>query len=100
MKRTAVFCFLTAALAAQTAPRVQNARSETRPVTGSLDATFRAILNSTPDAAWVGYAAPVIPGDRNSCCWQTINGISSVGCSLEPRIVGANAVVFPPDPNG
>jgi hypothetical protein len=58
-------------------PRVSNARLETRPVTGSLETTFQAILKTQASPAWVGYAEPIIPGDRQSCCW---NG---GGCSLE-----------------
>jgi hypothetical protein len=59
-------------------PRVSNARLETRPATGGLEATFRAILSAQASPAWVGYAEPIIPGDRQSCCW---NG--GGGCSLE-----------------
>jgi len=59
-------------------PRVSNARLETRPVTGGLEATFQAILKAQASPAWVGYAEPIIPGDRQSCCWN-----DGGGCSLE-----------------
>jgi hypothetical protein len=58
-------------------PRISNARLEMRPVSGGLEKTFQAILGAQSSPAWIGYAEPIIPGDRRSCCW---NG---EGCSLE-----------------
>jgi hypothetical protein len=95
MKR--FFFVLALPLAAQ--PHLQNARLETRAVTGSLDATFRAIVSTQTAPAWIAYAAPQVPGDRQSCCWNTNNGITSTGCMLEPHtgdatsISGANSTV-------
>src|SRR5271168_3321779 len=37
-------------------PRLQNARQETRAVSGSLDAAFRAIVNAQTAPLWIGYA--------------------------------------------
>jgi hypothetical protein len=68
-------------LAAQ--PHLQNAHLETRAVSGSLDSTFRAILTAQTAPAWVAYAAPQVPGDRQMCCWNSNNGVTSNGCSLE-----------------
>jgi hypothetical protein len=65
-------------------PHVTNAQMETRAVSGSLDSTFRAIVNQQAAPAWIGYAAPMIPGDRSMCCWNTNNGITCQGCMLEP----------------
>jgi hypothetical protein len=53
---------------------------ETRAVTGGLDATMRAIVNAQSSPAWVGYAVPILPGDRQMCCWNN----SVRGCFLEP----------------
>src|SRR5215468_5838841 len=39
-------------------PRMQNARLETRPVSGTLDATFRGIVSAQTAPAWIGYAVP------------------------------------------
>ena len=61
-------------------PHVQNARMETRAAAGGLDATLRAIENAQSSPAWVGYAVPIIPGDRQMCCWNN----SVRGCFLEP----------------
>ena len=62
-------------------PHVQNARMETRAVSGALDAAFRSMVNAQTSPAWAGYAVPIIPGDRQSCCWN--NDVR--GCFLEPR---------------
>ena len=62
-------------------PRIENARLETRPVSGGLDATLRAILAAQSSPAWVGYAEPIIPGDRQLCCWND----NERGCFLEPH---------------
>ncbi len=61
-------------------PRLQNAKLETRAVSGSLESTVRGIANNGA-AAWIGYAVPEIPGDRNMCCWND----DQQGCSLEPH---------------
>ena len=62
-------------------PHVENARLETRQVSGGLDATMRAILNAQSSPAWIGYAEPIVPGDRQMCCWND----SVRGCFLEPH---------------
>ncbi len=60
-------------------PQIQNARLETRPVSGALDATMRAILAAQPSPAWAGYAVPIVAGDRQMCCWDD----NQRGCFLE-----------------
>ncbi len=76
MKLAAIFASAVALLAQQ--PRITNALLETRPVTGSLESTFRGILSARATATWVGYAEPLVSGDRGGCCW---NG--GAVCSLE-----------------
>jgi hypothetical protein len=49
-------------------PRISNARLETRPVSGGLEATFQAILSAQTTAEWVAYAEPIVPGERP--CWM------------------------------
>jgi hypothetical protein len=75
-------------------PRLQNAKLESRAVQGSLDATFRGIVGSQSTAAWIAYAAPMIPGERQMCCWNTRNDVTCQGCSLEPQPAGTT-VAFP-----
>ena len=72
-------------------PNISNARLETRQITGGLDATFRAILSTQSSPAWLGYAEPIIPGDRQSCCW---NGEG--GCSLEHHSGDSGVTVAAP----
>src|SRR5579862_6496038 len=63
-------------------PRIENARLETRVVSGSLDATFQSITAQAENPEWAGYSVPEIPGDRSNCCWN--NGDGGCGkCNLE-----------------
>ena len=66
-------------------PRLQNARLETRPISGSLESAFQATVAAQVTPAWVGYAAPQIPGERNMCCFYSNNGVSYQGCVLEEQ---------------
>ena len=73
-------------------PQVQNAKVETRAVAGGLEATLRTIQSAQSTPVWVGYAVPIVAGDRQSCCWNN----NSRGCFLEPndydrRVIGATA---------
>jgi hypothetical protein len=70
-------------------PRVQNARVETRTVAGGLDAMLRSIINAQTAPAWVGYAVPIVPGDRQMCCWND----TGRGCFLEPSSNDRTVVV-------
>ena len=89
MKLAVIFACALSLLGQQ--PRVSNARLETRQVSGGLEATFRAILSAQATAAWVGYAEPIVPGDRQSCCW---NGAG--GCTLEPHFGDQGVTVVGP----
>lgn len=81
--------WLFAGSAVAQAPRVQNARLETRAVAGGLAATFQAIVNAQSAPAWVGYSVPIIPGDRQMCCWND----NVRGCFLEPRAENRTLVI-------
>lgn len=61
-------------------PRVENARLETRAVSGGLEAMFRGIVAAQSSPAWVGYSVPITAGDHQMCCW---NNNVMCGCSLE-----------------
>lgn len=71
-------------------PHVQNARLASQQVAGGLESTMRGILTAQPGAAWVGYEEPIVPGDRQMCCWND----QQSGCFLEPhdreRVVAAS----------
>src|SRR5215472_17003076 len=63
-------------------PPIENAKLETRTVSGSLDATFQSITGQADKPEWVGSSVPEIPGDRSNCCWN--NGDGGCGkCNLE-----------------
>jgi hypothetical protein len=75
------------ALAAQTPaqgqqPRLVNGRLDPRAAGQTLDGTFRGLVDSATEPAWIGYAVPIVLGDRSMCChgdgWMT-------SCGLEPR---------------
>jgi hypothetical protein len=66
-------------------PRMQNSRLETRAVSGSLESTFQGIISAQVTPAWIGYAAPQVPGDRTMCCFNSVNGVGYQGCSLEEQ---------------
>lgn len=67
-------------------PDVVNAKFATRPVTAGLTREFRALLESLPGPAWIGYAVPLVPGDHHMCCHDCERegaGIVARGCKLE-----------------
>jgi HEAT repeat protein len=61
----------TAPISAQTSaeiPRIENAKVETRAVTGNLDATFREIVSKSDKPEWVGYSVDQVASERGVCC--------------------------------
>ena len=64
-------------------PRVESAQAETRPVAGTLEATFRGILAQAEKPEWVGYSVDEIPGDRSMCCGNWNDGAGCGTCRLE-----------------
>jgi hypothetical protein len=67
-------------------PRISNARLETRAVT-NLERDFRALVASRADAMWIGYTVPIVPGERQMCCWSSQDGNC---CRLETPAQGVN----------
>ena len=64
-------------------PRIESATAETRAVTGTLDATFRAILAQAEKPEWVGYSVEEISGERGMCCGNWNDGVGCGTCRLE-----------------
>jgi hypothetical protein len=77
------------AVAAQQ-PLVSNGQVAPRAVAGNLAADFRALAATLIDAAWVGYAVPIVDGEHHMCC-SGGPGECCGGCRLEP---GASGVVM------
>lgn len=80
--RTVLIAFIAAASAFAQQPAIRNAKLETRQVSGGLGAAMSSILGAQTSPAWVGYAVPIVKGDRSMCCYN--NGVAC-GCSLESR---------------
>ena len=60
-------------------PPISNADLRQASAANGLEPAITAAVANLKGAAWIGYAAPAIPGDHNSCCWND-NGR---GCGLE-----------------
>jgi hypothetical protein len=52
-------------------PHIQNGAVTSQPAASPFGESFRSIVNSTPDAAWIGYAVPVSDGERVMCCFNS-----------------------------
>jgi len=65
------------------APRIENAKLETRAVGASLDATLREIANAAEKAVWVGYGVDQVAGNREACCNNNWNDGNCGTCRLE-----------------
>ena len=49
---------------------ISNARVATQPA-GSLPPAFRAAVAAHSEPGWVGYAVPVVDGERSMCCYDS-----------------------------
>lgn len=79
---------LALALPCAAQPRVVNAKITEQPLAGSLDAAVRQIADATgSQAAWIAWAAPVVDGRRDMCCFNgdwDAGRITGGRCRLEP----------------
>jgi len=83
-------------------PRITNGRVTTQPAPSPFAQSFRALVASQPDVAWIGYSVPVVDGERVMCCfdsgstWVNGNIVRSDGqsccgaCRLEPGSEGTS----------
>lgn len=77
-----------AVAAAQQQPPISNANLQTASAAGGLEQAIRTAMGKQSGAAWIGYAAPKIPGSNQSCCWND----DGRGCGLENgRVVNIRA---------
>src|SRR3712207_2026807 len=73
-----LLCGAIAAVAQQ--PAITNADLRQASAANGLEPAIRAAASAARGPAWIGYAAPAIPGDyNNGCCWSD----SGRGCGLE-----------------
>ena len=54
-------------------PRIGNGRVMPQPAT-ALAQTFRAAVGAVSDIGWIGYAVPVVDGERVMCCFNAGSG--------------------------
>ncbi len=66
--------FTISAFGQLTQPKIENAKLETRAVSGSLDTTFRTIVSSSTEPAWIGYSVPQVAGERSMCGTVSLEG--------------------------
>jgi hypothetical protein len=62
------------AVAAFAQPKIENAKLQTRAVNGTLDASFRTIVSSQVEPAWIGYSVPQVSGERSMCGTVSLEG--------------------------
>ena len=85
--QASVLACIVLAAAAQSAAqgRIANAKSETRSAAGGLDREVRAIA-ARGGVTWIGYRVPMVAGQRQMCCYDTISDGNVFGagmCRLE-----------------
>ena len=72
MTRVVLLAALAAAAFAQ--PKTENAKLQTRAVNGTLDASFRTIVSSQVEPAWIGYQVGQVSGERSMCGTVSLEG--------------------------
>ncbi|MGH9160156.1 MAG: hypothetical protein ACRD2X_09245, partial [Vicinamibacteraceae bacterium] len=65
-------------------PSLSNATLVEKSVT-ALEGDFRALVAEQQDAAWIGYAMPIVDGERHMCCGNWNGGSCCGSCRLEGR---------------
>jgi hypothetical protein len=65
------------------APRIENAKLQTRAVGASLDATIRDLARKAETPEWLGYRVDQIPGEHGACCNNNWNDGNCGTCRLE-----------------
>jgi hypothetical protein len=72
--------------AAAQQPRIANGTVTVQPAGAPFAASFRALVSSVPDVAWIGYAVPVLDGERVMCCVNAgstvVNGTGTGCCGV------------------
>lgn len=62
------------ALSAFAQPKIENAKLDTKAVSGSLDSTFRPLVSSSLSPAWIGYSVAQTAGERSMCGTVSLEG--------------------------
>jgi len=72
------------------APRIENAKLETRATGVNLDATIREITRTAEKAEWIGYHVDQVAGERGVCCNNNWNDGNCGTCRLEKENGGSS----------
>jgi len=72
-----------ATMQASEAPRIENAKLETRAVGTSLDAAIRELEGKAEAPEWIGYSVDEVVGERGVCCDNNWNDGNCGTCRLE-----------------
>jgi HEAT repeat protein len=72
------------------APRIENAKLETRATGVNLDATIREIIATAEKAEWIGYHVDQVAGERGVCCNNNWNDGNCGTCRLEKENGGSS----------
>jgi len=70
---------------ASEAPRIENAKLETRAVGASLETTIRELAARAEQPEWVGYSVDEIAGEHGVCCNNSWNDGNCGTCRLRRR---------------
>ena len=70
-------------------PRVSNAKLEWRSAAAGLEKEFRTLVESQAGPAWIGYAAPLVPGRHQMCCFNS-GAVAAKGASLDAAADGGS----------
>jgi hypothetical protein len=72
-----------AAAQAMDAPRIDNAKLETRAAVPSLEATIRELAGKAEQPEWIGYNVETVAGEHGVCCNNSWNDGNCGTCRLE-----------------
>jgi len=75
-------------------PRLENAKLETRAVTGTLAATIRELAGKADKPEWVGYSVDEVAGEHNMCCGNYRDDGGCGTCRLENDHGGTNGSTY------
>ena len=93
-------------------PRITNGRVTAQPAGSAFAQSFRSLVASQSDVAWLGYMVPVVDSERIMCCfsgdstWINGNVVMSDGsaccraCRLEPAADGTSMATRAPAATG
>jgi hypothetical protein len=106
---TSTLAALVALPAAAQQPHIVNGRVAPETGGAALDRTFRALVAAQAEPAWIGYAVPMVAGDRSMCCssgdgtWISDGVVFSNGrlspCGIEGTDRGARIQGAPAPPS-